>query len=156
MSRSEEERLKEEGEQTTKDDRSPAPAGVSVEGEAEEALALLSELEEHKRKRVVLLQELVATVGQACYGKRQQAVAEALGITVRSVRRLVGQMREQGIASVVRRSRSDRGQSRIDGRWQQFIVQTYREGNRGSRQMSPAQVAARGNVNDPDRMPMIR
>jgi putative transposase len=46
----------------------------------------------------------------------------------------------------VRRSRCDRGAARISESWQQFIIATYREGNRGSRQLSPAQVAVRVGV----------
>lgn len=123
--------------------RCPAPLAVSVEPEAAEDSALLGMLDEWERKRLVLLQELMAGIDQSGYGKRQQAVADQLGITVRSVRRLVRQLREDGVASVVRRSRSDRGASRISENWQQFILQTYRDGNWGSRQMSPAQVAVR-------------
>lgn len=128
------------------DDRPHAPPAVCVEPEDSEEQAMLGMLDDWERKRLVLLQELIATIDQPDYGKRQQAVADQLGITVRSVRRLVRQMRESGITSVIRRSRSDREASRISESWQQFIVQTYREGNRGSRRMSPAQVAVRVKV----------
>jgi putative transposase len=121
------------------DDRCPAASAEAVEAEA----ALIRTLDDWERKRLVLLQDLMATIEQPGYSKRQQAVADQLGITVRSVRRLVRQLREHGVASVIRRSRSDRGASRISDRWQQFILQTYCDGNRGSRQMSPAQVAVR-------------
>lgn len=107
---------------------------------------LLRSLTMDERERLTLLQRLLATADQPNYVKRQQAVAQELGITVRSVRRLLRQLREEGIAHVVRRSRSDRGSARISEDWQKFIVQTYREGNRGSRQMSPAQVAMRVKV----------
>jgi putative transposase len=109
----------------------------------QEEAALLVSLRPEERERLKLIVELIATIEQPDYGKRQQGVAEQLGITVRTVRRLVRQMREQGVASVVRRSRCDRGAVRISESWQQFIIATYREGNRGSRQLSPAQVAVR-------------
>ena len=67
-------------------------------------------------------------------------------MTVWSVRRLMRQLREKGVESIIRRSRSDRGEARISSQWQQFIVKTYRSGNRGSRRMSPAQVAVRVKV----------
>ena len=40
----------------------------------------------------------------------------------------------------------DRGQFRVSEEWQAFIVKTYRDGNRGSRCLSPAQVAVRVKV----------
>ena len=107
---------------------------------------LMRSLSESERQRLSVLQELLATAGQPGYGQRQAAAAQQLGITVRSVRRLTRQLRESGVESVIRRSRSDRGEARIGQQWQQFIVRTYREGNRGSRRMSPAQVAVRVKV----------
>jgi putative transposase len=62
------------------------------------------------------------------------------------VRRLLRQLQEEGVAEVVRRVRSDRGAARISEDWQKFIVQSYKEGNRGSRSLSPAQVAVRVKV----------
>lgn len=140
------ERVESEGEDrfaTGGRARCPALPADSVEAEAEAAAALIGTLDELDRKRLVLLQGLIATIDHPEYGKRQQAVADEFGITVRTVRRWMRQLREDGIASVVRRSRSDRGANRISDNWRQFIIQTYRDGNRGSRQISPAQVAVR-------------
>jgi putative transposase len=103
-------------------------------------------LSQDEQARLLVLQELLATSNQPGYGKRQQVVAQKLGITVRSVRRLVRHLREDKIVSVVRRSRSDRGEARISEEWQKFIIKTYKEGNRSSRQISPAQVAVRVKV----------
>lgn len=119
-------------------------ADVTMETAADqEAVALLLSLRPEERERMRLIVGLIGAIEQPDYGKRQQEVAKQLGITVRTVRRIVRQMREQGVASVVRRSRSDRGAARISESWQQFIIATYREGNRGSRQLSLAQVAVR-------------
>jgi len=107
---------------------------------------LLRCLSAEERERSTLLQQLIATADQPNYLKRQQAVAQKLGISDRSVRRLVRQIRETGVESVVRRVRSDRGAARVGEDWQKFIVKTYRDGNRGSRRMSPAQVAVRVKV----------
>lgn len=93
-----------------------------------------------------MLQELLATADLPDYGKRQQATAQKLGITVRSVRRLLRGLRHEGIVKVLRRERCDRGAARISEDWQDFIIKTYREGNRGSRRMTPAQVAVRVKV----------
>ncbi len=117
--------------------------GGANENEAHQRLRSLS-LEEQERLSV--LQQLLATADQPDYIKRQRAVAEKLGISDRSVRRLLRQLREEGVAQVVRRVRSDRGAARIGKDWQKFIVQTYKDGNRGSRSISPAQVAVRVKV----------
>lgn len=118
----------------------------AIAGDNDDVQELLGSLSEDERERLRILQRLIATAEQPNYGKRQQAVAERLGITVRSVRRLVRQLREEGVVSVMRRSRSDRGEARISEDWRKFIIQTYQDGNRGSRQMSPAQVAMRVKV----------
>ena len=97
-------------------------------------------------ERVQILQELIASTHLPGYGKRQAKAAQKLGITVCSVRRLVRQLRETGGVSVARKSRSDRGLGRISQEWQKFIVETYREGNRGSHCLTPAQVAVRVKV----------
>ncbi|MBC7972993.1 MAG: DDE-type integrase/transposase/recombinase [Verrucomicrobia bacterium] len=104
---------------------------------------MLRSLTPEERERLTLLQQLLATADQPNYSKRQQAVAQKLGLSARSVRRLLRQLREEGVASVVRRVRSDRGAARVGEDWQKFIVKTYRDGNRGSRSLSPAQVAVR-------------
>jgi putative transposase len=41
---------------------------------------------------------------------------------------------------LLRQPRSDQGSIKVSQEWQDFIVKTYKDGNRGSRQMSPAQV----------------
>lgn len=116
------------------------------EADAEAVNERMRSLSPEEQARLLVLQELLATANQPGYGKRQQMVAQKLGITVRSVRRLVRRLREEKIVGVLRRSRSDRGDSRISEEWQKFILKTYREGNRSSRQISPAQVAVRVKV----------
>lgn len=116
------------------------------EADAEVVHERMRLLSPEEQARLLVLQELLVTANQPGYGKRQQMVAQKLGITVRSVRRLVRRLREEKIVSVLRRSRSDRGALRISEEWQKFIIKTYKEGNRSSRQMSPAQVAVRVKV----------
>ncbi len=116
------------------------------EADAEAVNERMRSLSPEEQARLMVLQELLATANQPGYGKRQQMVAQKLGITVRSVRRLVRRLREEKIVSVLRRSRSDRGALLISEEWQKFIIKTYREGNRSSRQISPAQVAVRVKV----------
>jgi putative transposase len=51
--------------------------------------------------------------------------------------------REQGLTALSKQYRVDHGAVRISSEWRDFILKTYREGNRGSRRMTPAQVALR-------------
>ena len=95
------------------------------------------------QQRVEVIQELLCYQGSDRYGEVQARAAEKLGISIRSVQRLLKKWREQGLLGLVGQRRKDRGQVRISSEWEKFIVKTYKEGNRGSRSMSPAQVALR-------------
>ena len=119
---------------------------TSVKQDSETNNVIVQGLSEADRERLSVIQELLGASDQADYGKRQRAAAKKLGITVRSIRRLIQKWREQGIAGVVRQPRSDSGLARISVYWQEFILKTYREGNRSGRRMSPAQVAVRVKV----------
>ncbi|NJL20061.1 MAG: transposase [Leptolyngbyaceae cyanobacterium SM1_3_5] len=93
-----------------------------------------------------MIQALARLQGSEQYAALQQQTAQTLGLSVRSVQRLLKAWREQGLAGLCPQPRTDRGAARISRDWQKFIVKTYREGNRGSRQMSPSQVAVRVKV----------
>lgn len=62
---------------------------------------------------------------------------------MRTLKRLVRQYRDRGVAGLKRQVRSDEGELKTSEAWQAFILKTYRQGNRGMRQMSRAQVAKR-------------
>lgn len=100
-----------------------------------------TELSPDVQQRVKVIQQLMAVRRTKRYAKVQQQAAQRLGISVRSLRRLVKAWQEQGIAGLSRQTRSDQGSIKTSREWQDFIVKTYREGNRGSQSMSPAQVA---------------
>ena len=74
---------------------------------------------------------------------RQRTVAKQLGMTIRNMQRLMQQWRSLGVGGIVRHERKDRGGHRVNNEWYDFIVKTYRQGNRGSGRMSRAQVAVR-------------
>jgi putative transposase len=98
------------------------------------------------QQRIAVIQRLLAAVGTKSYGKVQQRAAKELGISVRSLQRLVKQWRERGIAGLDKQLRSDCGVAKISCEWQEFVVKTYRDGNRGSQRMSRAQVWLRVKV----------
>lgn len=95
------------------------------------------------QERLEVIQQVMAVRGTEGYAKEQQQAAKKLGLSLRSLRRMMRRWQEQGIAGLKRQSRSDQGTSKQSQEWQAFIVKTYREGNRGSRSMTPAQVVLR-------------
>lgn len=90
---------------------------------------------------VEVIRRLEACRDQPSYGAERQRAMQALGVSERSLRRLQQQYRDRGVEGLKRQSRSDEGQSKVDESWRKFILETYRKGNRGTRQMSRAQVA---------------
>ena len=80
------------------------------------------------------------------YTKKLKKAAKKLGKSKRTVQRLVKKWEEEGIAGLKPTERTDKGQHRISPEWQDFIIKTYREGNKGSKRMSRQQVAIRVQV----------
>lgn len=93
------------------------------------------------QRRLEVVQRLQSYQGRADYGAEQTRAAQELGISVRSLQRFQRQYREQGLEGVKRQERSDQGQPRVSEEWREFILKTYRKGNRGMRSTSRAQVA---------------
>ena len=88
-----------------------------------------------------MVQRLQSYQGSADYGAEQKRAAQELGVSDRSLQRFQRQYREQGLAGLKRQGRSDQGQPRVSAEWREFILKTYRKGNRGMRATSRAQVA---------------
>jgi putative transposase len=126
----------------------PFPLGEleSEKNEQWEIMNYETELASEVQHRIKVIQQLMIARGTAHYGKVQQQAARSLGVSVRSLRRLVRAWQEQGISGLSRQMRSDQGKVKTSREWQDFIVKTYLAGNRGSRRMSPAQVAVRVKV----------
>jgi putative transposase len=120
----------------------PLPLWEGDEEEGEIANEIVEETIE-VQQRIAVIQQVMAVRGTERYAKVQRQGAKQLGMSVRSLRRLVLSWQKQGIAGLVRQTRSDQGSSKHSENWQAFILKTYREGNRGSRSMSRAQVAVR-------------
>ena len=104
---------------------------------------IASELEGTAKIRLEVIQSLLEPCDRATYGERLRSGAKKLGISVRSVQRLFKKYQEQGITALVSTSRADKGNYRISQFWQDFILKTYKQGNKGSKRMSPKQVALR-------------
>ncbi|NER00487.1 MAG: DDE-type integrase/transposase/recombinase [Cyanothece sp. SIO2G6] len=103
----------------------------------------LEGLNERDKSRVRALQELLRYVGTSEYVAAQKRVAQRLGLSVRSVQRLLQRWRAEGLRGVVRKGRSDRGKSQLSETWREYILATWREGNKDGRRLSRAQVYVR-------------
>ena len=80
---------------------------------------------------------------RATYGKRLKEAADKLGKSKRTVQRLVKKWEESGLAGLTQTKRSDKGNHRINNELQQFILKTYKDGNTGSKRITPKQVFLR-------------
>lgn len=147
---------------------SAPPVGLGKPGsEGEESWAIVAggeELPNEVQQRVRVIQELLAARGTKSYSQVQRQAARSLGMSVRSLRRMVRAWQASGVAGLTRQPRSDQGRVKTSQEWQDFIVRTYKEGNRGSRQMSAAQVGVQvrsraqrlGEENPPGRTTIYR
>lgn len=91
--------------------------------------------------------EVISTLLEPCsreeYGIRLRAGADKLGVSVRTVQRLVKKWQENGLAALAQPHRADKGQHRVGSTWESFIIKTFDEGNKGGRRMNAKQVAVR-------------
>ena len=100
-------------------------------------LPVVEELPYEVRVRSQVLRRLQ---GKSKRAAKKQAARE-LGLHESSIYRLKSQYKKKGIEGLKRQDRSDKGDRRVSEEWQEYIIKTYRQGNRGTRQMSRSQVA---------------
>jgi putative transposase len=108
-----------------------------------ESHVIIKELGAEAQLKLEVIQSLIEPCDRATYGQKLRDAAERLGVSMRSVQRLVKRWELEGLAGIVKDSRSDKGQHRIGSYWEDFIIKTYKEGNKGSKRMTPKQVAIR-------------
>jgi putative transposase len=101
----------------------------------------MEELPYVARRRLEVLQKLNSCKGTAKYKEEKLKACEELKISERSLRRMILQYKQGGLEGITRRERSDQGQEKVSEEWQKFIKKSYREGNRGMRSTSVAQIA---------------
>ena len=111
-----------------------------------ETNVIVSELNEAAQLKVQVIHTLLEPCDRVAYGQKLRDVAQTLGVTVRSVQRLVKRWEQEGVAGIVTDSRRDKGTHRISPFWEDFIIKTYKDGNKGSKRMSPKQVSIRVQV----------
>lgn len=107
---------------------------------------IITDLSEEARLKMEVIQSLLEPCDKQTYGKRLKQASQRLGKSVRTVQRLIKKWEKEGISGFVQSERADKGKHRISEFWQDFILKTYREGNKGSKRMSRQQVALRVEV----------
>ncbi|AFY83299.1 Mu transposase/integrase [Oscillatoria acuminata PCC 6304] len=109
----------------------------------EETNIIIRELSEEAQLRMEVIESLLEPCDRATYGEKLREGAKKLGKTVRTVQRLVKKYQSEGLAALSDTSRGDKGQHRIHPFWEDFILKTYAQGNKGGKRMSRKQVALR-------------
>ncbi|XHX78383.1 MAG: Mu transposase C-terminal domain-containing protein [Stenomitos frigidus ULC029] len=118
-----------------------APSQQTVEPAASNII--VSELNAEAQLKLAVIQSLLEPCDRATYGQKLRDAAEKLGVSMRSVQRLVKRWEQEGLAGIAQDARADKGSYRIGDFWEGFIIKTYKEGNKGSKCMTPKQVAVR-------------
>ncbi|WP_204150297.1 Mu transposase C-terminal domain-containing protein [Leptolyngbya sp. CCY15150] len=93
------------------------------------------------QRRIDILHQLETNRGQPTYHQARKRAAQDLDLSERSLRRLQHIYRTQGPSGLHRPERADAGHHKTDLAWQDYIIKRYRQGNRGMRQTSRAQIA---------------
>lgn len=104
---------------------------------------IITELSEDMKLRLEIVEDLMEKCDRQTYSKKLKKAAKKLGKSVRTVQRLLKKWEEEGISGLKSTERNDKGQHRISKEWQDFIINTFRQGNKGSRKMSRKQVEVR-------------
>ena len=89
--------------------------------------------------RMEVIQSLIEPCERQTYRQRKEAAAKKLGVSIRSVERLLKKYREQGFVGITK-TRSDKGKPRISEDWHQFILDTYKQGNKKGKRITRNQV----------------
>ncbi|MBD2346481.1 Mu transposase C-terminal domain-containing protein [Anabaena subtropica] len=108
-----------------------------------EANVIVSELTDEAKLKMEVIQSLLEAGDRKTYAQKLQQAAVKLGKSVRTVRRLIDKWEQEGLAGLTQPQRADKGKHRVNENWQEFILKTYKEGNKGSKRMTRQQVAVR-------------
>ncbi len=104
---------------------------------------IVSKVSDETLLRMEVIQSLLGNNDGATYTQRLEEAAKKLGKSTRTVRRLVDKWQQEGLAGLVQNQRADKGKHRVDENWQEFVLKTYKEGNKGSKRMNRKQVFMR-------------
>lgn len=118
-------------------------SSADVNNNLAETNVIVGELSDEALLKMEVIQSLLENSDRTTYTQRLQQAAEKLGKSVRTVRRLVDRWEQEGLAGLAQNQRADKGKHRVDENWQEFVLKTYKEGNKGSKRMTRQQVFIR-------------
>ncbi|WP_228036771.1 Mu transposase C-terminal domain-containing protein [Cuspidothrix issatschenkoi] len=113
---------------------------------AKDTQIIVSELSDEAKLKMEVIQSLLEAGDRTTYAQRLKEAAVKLGKSVRTVRRLIDKWEQEGLVGLTQTDRIDKGKHRVDENWQEFILKTYKEGNKGGKRMTRQQVAIRVKV----------
>jgi putative transposase len=116
---------------------------MAIDDQFSESLKLISQLSPKEQKIADVIQDLLQPCDKKTYGEKLKQASIKLNKSVRTIQRYVKQWEKKGLVGIVQNNRADKGSYRIDPQLQDFILKTYREGNKGSKRMTPKQVYLR-------------
>ncbi|MEH2425511.1 MAG: helix-turn-helix domain-containing protein [Nostoc sp.] len=90
--------------------------------------------------KMEVIQSLLENSDRTTYTQKLKEAAEKLGKLVCTGRRLVEKWEQEGLAGLAQNQRLDKRKHRVDENWQEFILNTYKQGNKGSKRMTRQQV----------------
>ncbi|MEH1907696.1 Mu transposase C-terminal domain-containing protein [Nostoc sp.] len=118
-------------------------SSADVNNDLAEANVIVSKLSDEALVKMEVIQSLLKNSDRTTYTQKLKEAAEKLGKSVRTVRRLVDKWEQEGLAGLAQDQRVDKGKHRVDEDWQEFVLKTYKEGNKGSKRMTRQQVFIR-------------
>ncbi|PHV61494.1 Mu transposase C-terminal domain-containing protein [Cyanobacterium aponinum] len=119
---------------------------MTIDNQFSDSPELISQLSPEDQKIADVIENLLQPCDKKTYGKKLKQASDQLKKSVRTIQRYVKQWEENGLVGILQNNRADKGSYRIDPRLQDFILKTYREGNKGSKRMTPKQVYLRAVV----------
>lgn len=136
---------------------------MTNENQISESQELISQLSPEEQKIADVIEDLLQPCDRKTYGEKLKQASTKLNKSVRTIQRYVKQWEENGLVGIAQNNRADKGFYRIDRRLQDFILKTYREGNKGSKRITPKQVYLRAvaqaenwNIKPPSHMTVYR
>ncbi|WP_368041831.1 helix-turn-helix domain-containing protein [Nostoc sp. TCL240-02] len=118
-------------------------SSADVNNDLAETNVIVSKLSDEALLKMEVIQNLLENSDRTTYTQKLKEAAEKLGKSVRTVRRLVDKWEQEGLAGLAQNQRMDKGKHRVDEDWQEFVLKTYKEGNKGSKRMTRQQVFIR-------------
>ncbi|WP_017295239.1 Mu transposase C-terminal domain-containing protein [Geminocystis herdmanii] len=116
---------------------------MTIDDQFSDSPELISQLSPEEQKIADVIEDLLQPCDRKSYGEKLKQASTQLNKSVRTIQRYVKQWEENGLVGIAQNNRADKGFYRIDRRLQDFILKTYREGNQGSKRMTPKQVYLR-------------